>query len=238
MKGVKRFGKKGKLSSRYVGPFWILSRFGKVAYEIKFPSDLASVHQYPMPSPSQKPILSPSLEPMSILPREPMPSLPMASLSVIDHMDIDDRCFLDSKMRYFSHVNRFRQFSPQVLRHNLGVQILSRVYRQGCLRVQLASSSSTGGTGSACGACKFLRRKCVVDSIFAPYFNSEEGPSKFAAIYKVFGVNNVSKLLHNVPVDDLCDAVVTTAYEAQAKIKDPAYGCVANIFSLQQLVLH
>ncbi|XP_047268143.1 LOB domain-containing protein 16-like [Capsicum annuum] len=98
-----------------------------------------------------------------------------------------------------------------------------------------ASSSSTGGTGSPCGACKFLRRKCVVDCIFAPYFNSEEGPSKFAEIHKVFGVNNVSKLLHNVLVDDLCDAVVTTAYEAQAKIKDPAYGCVANIFSLQQL---
>ncbi|KAF3638532.1 LOB domain-containing protein 31 [Capsicum annuum] len=99
-----------------------------------------------------------------------------------------------------------------------------------------ASSSSTGGTGSPCGACKFLRRKCVVDCIFAPYFNSEEGPSKFAEIHKVFGVNNVSKLLHNVLVDDLCDAVVTTAYEAQAKIKDPAYGCVANIFSLQQLI--
>ncbi len=44
MKGVKRFGKKEKLSPRYVGPFKILSRFSKVAYELEFPSDLASVH--------------------------------------------------------------------------------------------------------------------------------------------------------------------------------------------------
>ncbi|PHT54216.1 Lignin-forming anionic peroxidase [Capsicum baccatum] len=44
MKGVKRFGKKGKLSPRYVGPFRILSCFGKVAYELKLPSNLASVH--------------------------------------------------------------------------------------------------------------------------------------------------------------------------------------------------
>ena len=37
MKGVMRFGKKGKLSSRYVGPFEILERVGKVAYRLTFP---------------------------------------------------------------------------------------------------------------------------------------------------------------------------------------------------------
>ena len=31
MKGVMRFGKKGKLSPRYVGPYNILKRVGKVA---------------------------------------------------------------------------------------------------------------------------------------------------------------------------------------------------------------
>ena len=44
MKGLKRFGKKGKLRPRYVGPFRILCCFGKVAYELELPSDLASVH--------------------------------------------------------------------------------------------------------------------------------------------------------------------------------------------------
>ncbi|WMV14397.1 hypothetical protein MTR67_007782 [Solanum verrucosum] len=44
MKGVMRFGKKGKLSPRYVGPYHILRRIGKIAYELELPNDLASMH--------------------------------------------------------------------------------------------------------------------------------------------------------------------------------------------------
>ena len=44
MQGVVRFGKKGKLSPRYVNPYEIFHRVGKVAYELKFPSKLALVH--------------------------------------------------------------------------------------------------------------------------------------------------------------------------------------------------
>ncbi|XP_065864318.1 LOB domain-containing protein 16 [Euphorbia lathyris] len=97
-------------------------------------------------------------------------------------------------------------------------------------------ASSASATGSPCGACKFLRRKCASDCIFAPYFCSEQGPARFAAIHKVFGASNVSKLLLHVPVPDRCEAVVTIAYEAQARIRDPVYGCVAHIFALQQQV--
>ncbi|KAI3749497.1 hypothetical protein L2E82_20110 [Cichorium intybus] len=97
-------------------------------------------------------------------------------------------------------------------------------------------ATAAGATGSPCGACKFLRRKCAADCIFAPYFCSEQGPARFAAIHKVFGASNVSKLLLHVPAADRCEAVVTIAYEAQARIKDPVYGCVAHIFALQQQV--
>ena len=44
MKGVVRFGKKGKLSPLYMGPYEILQRVGKVGYELRLPSELASVH--------------------------------------------------------------------------------------------------------------------------------------------------------------------------------------------------
>ena len=38
MKGVDRFGKNGKWSPRYLGPYEILQTVGKVAYELKLPS--------------------------------------------------------------------------------------------------------------------------------------------------------------------------------------------------------
>ncbi|KAF3671523.1 putative myb-related protein A-like [Capsicum annuum] len=44
MKGVMRFGKKEKLSSRFIGPFEISQCVGPVAYELALPSDLSAVH--------------------------------------------------------------------------------------------------------------------------------------------------------------------------------------------------
>ncbi|GKE94021.1 hypothetical protein Tco_1578876 [Tanacetum coccineum] len=43
-KGVIRFGKKGKLAPRYVGPFEILERVGPVAYRLRLPKELSGVH--------------------------------------------------------------------------------------------------------------------------------------------------------------------------------------------------
>ena len=44
MRGVKRFGVKGKLSSRFIGPFKILERIGEVAYRLAMPPSLSAVH--------------------------------------------------------------------------------------------------------------------------------------------------------------------------------------------------
>lgn len=87
-----------------------------------------------------------------------------------------------------------------------------------------------------CGACKFLRRKCAGGCIFAPHFGSDQGAARFAAVHKVFGASNVSKLLLHIPPNRRHDAVVTISYEAQARLSDPVYGCVSTIIALQQQV--
>ncbi|KAF7045899.1 hypothetical protein CFC21_054958 [Triticum aestivum] len=91
-------------------------------------------------------------------------------------------------------------------------------------------------TGSPCGACKFLRRRCAAECVFAPYFCAEDGASQFAAIHKVFGASNAAKLLKQVAPGDRSEAAATVTYEAQARLRDPVYGCVAHIFALQQQV--
>ena len=43
-KGVVRFGKKGRLSPRYIGPYQMIERVGEVAYRLELPPELARVH--------------------------------------------------------------------------------------------------------------------------------------------------------------------------------------------------
>jgi hypothetical protein len=44
MKGVKRFGVKGKLAPHYIGPFPIIEKCGSVAYKLELPPSLIGVH--------------------------------------------------------------------------------------------------------------------------------------------------------------------------------------------------
>lgn len=91
------------------------------------------------------------------------------------------------------------------------------------------------GVPSPCAACKLLRRRCSQDCVFAPYFPADE-PQKFANVHKVFGASNVNKMLQELPEHQRGDAVSSMVYEANARVRDPVYGCVGAISSLQQQI--
>ena len=88
MKGVVRFGKKRKLSPRYVGPYEILQNIGKVAYDLRLPSELASFH----------PIFHVSMLKKFI--GDPKPILPIDGVCVKDNLSYEEVPFqiLDRKV--------------------------------------------------------------------------------------------------------------------------------------------
>ncbi|WJX31273.1 LOB domain-containing protein 12, variant 2 [Trifolium repens] len=92
-----------------------------------------------------------------------------------------------------------------------------------------------GSGSSPCASCKLLRRRCTQECIFAPYFPSDD-PRKFAIVHKVFGASNISKMLQELPNHQRAEAVNSLVYEANARVRDPVYGCVGAISYLQSQV--
>ncbi|KAK2979481.1 hypothetical protein RJ640_001365 [Escallonia rubra] len=88
---------------------------------------------------------------------------------------------------------------------------------------------------SPCAACKILRRRCVEKCVLAPYFPPTE-PLKFTIAHRVFGASNIIKLLQELPESHRADAVSSMVYEANARIRDPIYGCAGAICHLQRQV--
>ena len=68
MKGVMRFGKKGKLAPKYIGPFEIRARVGEVAYRLVLPPELSRIHPVFHVSMLRKYIADPShvLQPQAV----------------------------------------------------------------------------------------------------------------------------------------------------------------------------
>ena len=84
MKGVMRFRKKWKLSPRYIGPYKILKKVGKVAYELELQKELATTHPVFHISLLKKCVGGPA----SIVPLESVDvkdSLTLMALRMLDH---------------------------------------------------------------------------------------------------------------------------------------------------------
>ncbi|KAL3679005.1 hypothetical protein R1sor_021961 [Riccia sorocarpa] len=97
----------------------------------------------------------------------------------------------------------------------------------------MLGSQGQGNSSTPCAACKLLRRRCAQECPFSPYFSPHE-PQKFACVHKIFGASNVSKMLMEVPEAQRADAASSLVYEANARIRDPVYGCMGAISALQQ----
>ncbi|KAG9158351.1 hypothetical protein Leryth_027309 [Lithospermum erythrorhizon] len=76
---------------------------------------------------------------------------------------------------------------------------------------------------SPCAACKILRRRCVEKCILAPYFPPTQ-PLKFTIAHK------------DLPESHREDSVNSLVYEANARIRDPVYGCAGAICHLQKQI--
>ena len=59
-KGVLRFGRRGKLKPKYIGPYEIIARVGPLAYRVYLPPELSKVHNVFHVSMLRKYILDPS----------------------------------------------------------------------------------------------------------------------------------------------------------------------------------
>ncbi|KAI3470423.1 hypothetical protein Pfo_027086 [Paulownia fortunei] len=88
---------------------------------------------------------------------------------------------------------------------------------------------------SPCAACKILRRRCVEKCVLAPYFPPTE-PLKFTIAHRIFGASNIIKLLQELPEAQRADAVNSMVYEANARVRDPIYGCTGTICHLQKQI--
>ncbi|XP_059660617.1 LOB domain-containing protein 1-like [Cornus florida] len=88
---------------------------------------------------------------------------------------------------------------------------------------------------SPCAACKILRRRCAEKCVLAPYFPPTD-PLKFTTAHRVFGASNIIKFLQELPESQRADAVSSMVYEANARLRDPVYGCAGAICQLQKQV--
>ena len=86
MKGIQRFGEKGKLTPRYVGPFLIIEQCGPVAYRLELSVQLTAVHNIFHVSQLRKCLRVPTkVVGMEKLQLEPDLVYPEHPIQIVDH---------------------------------------------------------------------------------------------------------------------------------------------------------
>ncbi|KAL7159203.1 hypothetical protein ABFS83_01G012300 [Erythranthe nasuta] len=97
-----------------------------------------------------------------------------------------------------------------------------------------ASSSAAAGF-QACAVCKYQRRRCTPDCKLAPYFPAHK-QKEFRNAHKLFGVHNIVQILKKVPENRRQTAAETIIIEADARARDPVWGCLGIIRELERRI--
>jgi hypothetical protein len=88
IKGVCRFGIKGKLASRYIGPYPIVNKYGPTSYQVELPTRLSEVHNVFHVSQLKRSIKPPvDIVIEDIIPLEPDLTYKAHSIKVLDQQD-------------------------------------------------------------------------------------------------------------------------------------------------------
>lgn len=86
------------------------------------------------------------------------------------------------------------------------------------------------GTGQACAACKYQRRRCTPECLLAPFFPADQ-PKMFQNVHRLFGVKNIQNLLKELGPDQNQKAIAMKSIKFHATMRDkhPVSGCLAEI---------
>ncbi|KAL1531778.1 LOB domain-containing protein 27-like [Salvia divinorum] len=89
------------------------------------------------------------------------------------------------------------------------------------------------GSGQACAACKYQRRRCTPECLLAPFFPADE-PKMFQNVHRLFGVKNIQNLLKELGHDlnQKATAMKSIKYHAAMRNKHPVWGCMVEIHQL------
>ncbi|KZV56516.1 LOB domain-containing protein 27-like [Dorcoceras hygrometricum] len=87
------------------------------------------------------------------------------------------------------------------------------------------------GSGQACAACKYQRRRCTSECVLAPFFPADQ-MKMFQNVHRLFGVKNIVNTLRELDPDQKAIAMKSMKFQATMRDKYPVYGCLVEIQQL------
>lgn len=99
----------------------------------------------------------------------------------------------------------------------------------------MSLSTLSGGSTTACAACKYQRKKCTKNCLLAPYF-PQDRQKEFLNAHRLFGVSNITKLIKGLEESQRDIAMRNLIYHANARALDPVGGVYRIISDLKRKI--